>query len=118
MRVWVPAAIPRLVLRPSYHVCAELHFVKTRKLHWLIDTKVKADYWRAFAITAAIMTLPIKAVSAYIVPIPADGLLLCRVSTLVTFSVCTMYPFKATCRSAIMSWGGTPGAQRITGMNC
>ncbi len=78
MRVWVPAVyLP--VWFYALLIMYVLNFILLKlKLHWLIDTKVKARItgtFSDFAITAAIMTLPIKAVSAYIVPILLMALL-------------------------------------------
>ena len=89
------------------------------KLHWMIDTKVKARITGTlsdFAITAAIMTLPIRAVSAYIVPIILLAILGFVATYFVTFPLYRRtfkgdFPFER----AIMSWGVNTGVM-ITGM--
>jgi len=89
------------------------------KLNWLIDTKVKARITGTmsdFAITAAIMTLPIKAVSHFIVPIVIMSIVGLAGTYLVTFPLYRQtfrgdYPFER----AIMSWGVNTGVM-ITGM--
>ncbi|NLA96106.1 MAG: sodium:glutamate symporter, partial [Clostridiaceae bacterium] len=97
-----------------------LNFILLKlKLNWLIDTKVKARITGTlsdFAITAAIMTLPFKAVSAYIVPI----LIMSVVGFVGTYFV-TLPLYRKTFRGdfpferAIMSWGVNTGVM-ITGM--
>ncbi len=119
MRVWVPAVyLP--VWFYALLIMYVLNFILLKlKLHWLIDTKVKARITGAFsdfAITAAIMTLPIKAVSAYIVPIVLMALLGFVGTYFVTFPLYRRtfkgdYAFER----AIMSWGVNTGVM-ITGM--
>ena len=89
------------------------------KLNWLIDTKVKSrltGMFSDFAITAAIMTLPVKAVSAYILPIIIMSILGFVGTYFITFPLFRRsfkgdYPFER----AIMSWGVNTGVM-ITGM--
>ncbi len=119
MRVWVPAVyLP--VWFYALLIMYVLNFILLKlKLHWLIDTKVKARItgtFSDFAITAAIMTLPIKAVSAYIVPILLMALLGFVGTYFVTFPLYRRtfkgdYAFER----AIMSWGVNTGVM-ITGM--
>ena len=119
MRVWVPAVyLP--VWFYALLIMYVLNFILLKlKLHWLIATKVKARITGAFsdfAITAAIMTLPIKAVSAYIVPIVLMALLGFVGTYFVTFPLYRRtfkgdYAFER----AIMSWGVNTGVM-ITGM--
>ena len=119
MRVWVPAVyLP--VWFYALLIMYVLDFILLKlKLHWLIDTKVKARItgtFSDFAITAAIMTLPIKAVSAYIVPILLMALLGFVGTYFVTFPLYRRtfkgdYAFER----AIMSWGVNTGVM-ITGM--
>ena len=83
------------------------------KLDWLIDTKVKSRVTGTmsdFAITAAIASMPIKAVMGYIVPIiliSALGFIATYFTTIVAYR----FFFKQDCpfERAIMSWGVNTG---------
>ena len=119
MRVWVPAVyLP--VWFYALLIMYLVNFILLKlKLHWMIDTKVKARITGTlsdFAITAAIMTLPIRAVSAYIVPIILLAILGFVATYFVTFPLYRRtfkgdFPFER----AIMSWGVNTGVM-ITGM--
>ncbi|HPX92640.1 MAG: sodium:glutamate symporter [Fastidiosipila sp.] len=119
MRVWLPS-----VFLPVWFyallIMYAINFVLLKlKLNWLIDTKVKARITGTlsdFAITAAIMTLPFRAVSAYIVPIIIMSVIGFAGTYLVTFPLYRKtfrgdFPFER----AIMSWGVNTGVM-ITGM--
>lgn len=119
MRVW----LPQIYLPVWFYallIMYGVNFILVRlKLNWLIDTKVKSRITGTlsdFAIAAAIMTLPIRAVSAYIVPIVIMSVLGFVGTYLVTFPLYRKafrndYPFER----AIMSWGVNTGVM-ITGM--
>ncbi|NLB27698.1 MAG: sodium:glutamate symporter [Clostridiaceae bacterium] len=119
MRVWLPSVyLP--VWFYALLIMYGVNFILLKlKLNWLIDTKVKARITGTFsdlAITAAIMTLPFKAVSAYIVPI----LIMSVVGFVGTYFV-TFPLYRKTFRGdfpferAIMGWGVNTGVM-ITGM--
>ncbi|MGI6157749.1 MAG: sodium/glutamate symporter [Saccharofermentanales bacterium] len=119
MRVWVP----QLFLPVWFYgllIMYVINFILLKsKLNWLIDTKVKSRITGTlsdFAITAAIMTMPIKTVSAYAIPIA----IMCVVGFVLTYYV-TFPLFKKAFgddfafERAIMSWGANTGVM-ITGM--
>ncbi|MBE6117139.1 MAG: hypothetical protein IIY52_00335 [Solobacterium sp.] len=94
--------------------------LKKLKLNWLIDTRVRARIVGSmsdFAITAAIASMPIKAVAVYLVPI----LIISLIGFVMTYFLCFPlyrwcfgkydYPFER----AIMSWGVNTGVT-INGM--
>lgn len=119
MRVW----LPQIYLPVWFYallIMYAINFILLRlKLQWLIDSKVKSrltGMFSDFAITAAIMTLPVKAVSAYIVPIIILAVLGFIGTYLIGFPLYRKafkgdYPFER----AIMSWGVNTGVM-ITGM--
>lgn len=119
MRVWLPSVyLP--VWFYALLIMYVVNFILLKlKLNWMIDTKVKARITGTlsdFAITAAIMTLPFKAVSAFIVPIAIMSVIGFAGTYLVTFPLYRKtfrgdYPFER----AIMSWGVNTGVM-ITGM--
>lgn len=118
-------SIPGLTSIPVWFYALLLMYVvnyvlKAMKLEWLIDTRVKSRIVGSmsdFAITAAIASMPIKAVAAYIVPI----LILAFMGFLLTYLVC--FPLYRWCfgkkdyafERAIMSWGVNTGVM-INGM--
>lgn len=119
MRVWLPQVyLP--VWFYALLIMYVINFILVRlKLNWLIDTKVKSrltGMFSDFAITAAIMTLPIKAVSAYIVPIIIMSILGFVGTYVITFPLFRR-SFKGdfAFERAIMSWGVNTGVM-ITGM--
>ena len=96
------------------------YILRALGLNWLIDTRVKSRITGAmsdFAITAAIASMPIKAVAAYVVPIIIIGI----IGFITTYFFCFPlfrwcfgkkgYPFER----AIMSWGVNTGVM-INGM--
>ena len=119
MRVWLPSVyLP--VWFYALLIMYVINFILLKlKLNWLIDTKVKARItgtFSDFAIAAAIMTLPFRAVSHYLVPIVIMGLVGFAGTYLVTFPLYRRsfrgdYAFER----AIMSWGVNTGVM-ITGM--
>lgn len=119
MRVW----FPQIYLPVWFYALLlmyAINFIMLKlKLQWLIDRKVKARITGTlsdFAIAAAIMTLPVKAVSAYIVPIVIMSVVGFVGTYFVTFPL-----FRRTFKGdfaferAIMSWGHNTGVM-ITGM--
>ncbi len=119
MRLWAP-----MIYLPVWFyallIMYVINFILLKlKLNWLIDTKVKAritGMFSDFAITAAIMTLPVKAVSAYLVPLVILSLVGFAGTYFVTFPLFRRtfkddFPFER----AIMSWGVNTGVM-ITGM--
>ena len=119
MRVWAP-----MIFLPVWFyallIMYVINFILLKlKLNWLIDTRLKAritGMFSDFAITAAIMTLPVKAVSAYLVPLVILALVGFIGTYFVTFPLYRRtfkgdFPFER----AIMSWGVNTGVM-ITGM--
>lgn len=119
MRIWAP----QLYLPVWFYallIMYVLNFILIKlKLHWLIDTKVKSRITGTlsdFAITAAIMTLPIKAISAYAIPIAIMCVLGFVGTYLVTFPLYRRaFKDNFAFERAIMSWGVNTGVM-ITGM--
>ncbi len=119
MRIWLPGVyLP--VWFYALLIMYVINFILLKlKLNWLIDTRVKARITGTlsdFAIAAAIMTLPFKAVSAYIVPIVIMSVIGFAGTYFVTFPLYRKtfrgdFPFER----AIMSWGVNTGVM-ITGM--
>jgi ESS family glutamate:Na+ symporter len=119
MRVW----IPDLFLPVWFYALLIMYvlnfFMLKLKLNWVIDTKVKSRITGAlsdFAITAAMMTMPIKAISQFVVPI----IIMCVIGFIVTYFF-TFPLFKKAFKDsfaferAIMSWGVNTGVM-MTGM--
>lgn len=119
MRVWVPD----LYLPVWFYALLIMYIINfvllKMKMNWMIDTKVKSRITGSlsdFAITAALMTLPIKAVSQFFVPM----LIMCAVGFAGTYFVMVPLFRKAfkddfAFERAIMAWGVNTGVM-ITGM--
>ncbi|HHW93766.1 MAG TPA: sodium:glutamate symporter [Clostridiaceae bacterium] len=119
LRVWVPDLfIP--VWFYALLIMYVLNFIMLKlKLHWIIDTKVKSRITGTlsdFAITAAMMTMPIKTISQFVVPIT----IMCVIGFIVTYFF-TFPLFRKAFKDnfaferAIMSWGVNTGVM-MTGM--
>ena len=119
MRVW----IPDLFLPVWFYALLIMYvlnfFLLKLKLNWIIDTKVKSRITGAlsdFAITAAMMTMPIKTITQFVVPI----IIMCVIGFIVTYFF-TFPLFKKAFKDsfaferAIMSWGVNTGVM-MTGM--
>ncbi|NMA18763.1 MAG: sodium:glutamate symporter [Clostridiaceae bacterium] len=119
MRVWVPNLYLPVWFYAMLMMYGINYILLKLKLNWLIDTKVKSRVTGALseiAIIAAIMTIPIKAVSTFVVPI----LIMCVLGFIATY--CVTFPLYRRAfkddfafERAIMSWGVNTGVM-ITGI--
>ena len=119
MRVWIPTLYLPVWFYAMLMMYGINYILLKLKLHWLIDTKVKSRITGALseiAIIAAMITIPIKAVSIFIVPI----LIMCVIGFFATYFVSFPLYRRAfkdnyAFERAIMSWGVNTGVM-ITGI--